>query len=306
LLVHDRSYRKDDYSNYRLELATNEVELEAVEHHAGIIRADDLFQGITVLEEQDQSRPAPQSIELPCRVRGRFVERNDVDWFRFQATKDQVVQIEAFGERLGQLMDMEIAIYNSEDKQVATIGDIAAPKGIPASLPLASLDPALAWKAPADGEFSLAVRDLYGGSVFGADREYELIVAPQKPSFFVVAMPAGGKPSRGVFVKQGGGAEISLIVVRTGGFEASVRVRVEEEIAGLAIEPCVLDGKDITKAIKLSAAKDAPTGFKSLRLVAEAEIDSDKQTMPVHTAVQIRSGTTRRIDEMVIYVNDRK
>ena len=85
------------------------------------MRADDLFQAITVQDEQDQSRPAPQSIELPCRVRGRFAERSEVDWFSFQAAKDQVVHLEAFGERLGQLMDM-----SSEGDIVGNPGIICA------------------------------------------------------------------------------------------------------------------------------------------------------------------------------------
>ncbi|MBC8353695.1 MAG: hypothetical protein H8E66_16985 [Planctomycetes bacterium] len=304
VLVHDRAYRKDDYSIYRLEVTTGSQDVASIERTTGLLYPDDLFPAVAVQDEYEQSRQKPQSIELPSRIAGRLVERNEVDWFRFQAKKDETVHLEAFGERLGQLMDLEVAIYNTDNKLVTTITDLASPKGVPATLPLATLDPASDWKAPADGEYSLAVRDLYGGSVFGADRVYELIVEAQRPHVIAVAMPAGTKPSRGVFVKRGGDAELALTVVRTGGFAVPVTVRAMETPNGLTVEPYVLDAKEITKAVKVSAAMDAQTGFHSLRLVVEAEIDSDTHTIPLLNAVLIRSGTTRRVDEMIIYVSE--
>ena len=65
---------------------------------------------------------------------------------------------------------------------VTAAKDSTVPKGVPtagmlATVPLASLDPVMDWKVPADGEYSVCLRDLYGGSVFGLNRRYELIVA---------------------------------------------------------------------------------------------------------------------------------
>jgi hypothetical protein len=171
-------------------------------------------------------------------------------------------------------------------------------------MPLASLDPSTDWKVPADGEYSIAVRDLYSGSVFGTHRVYELIVMLTRPAFFAVAIPGGSKHSRGVFIKRGETSEISVTVVRTGGFSGPVTVHETEAASGLTIEPCILDDKEMTKAIKVTAAKDAVTGFRSLRLVVETQIGSDTQTVPVWNAAQIRPGTTRRIEDLIIYVSE--
>ncbi len=303
LLMRERAYRQNDYSIYRLELTTDPLNRTAVEN-TNLIRPDELFGTIEIEDEREQSRESPQVIELPCRVSGQFIERNDVDWFRFQAKKGQMIHIEAFGERLGQLMDLEATIYDAADKQVTTIADITAPKNAPPSMPLASLDPSTDWKVPADGEYSIAVRDLYSGSVFGTHRVYELIVMLTRPAFFAVAIPGGSKHSRGVFIKRGETSEISVTVVRTGGFSGPVTVHETEAASGLTIEPCNLDDKEITKAIKVTAAKDAVTGFRSLRLVVETQIGSDTQTVPVWNAVQIRPGTTRRIEDLIIYVSE--
>ncbi|HUG71704.1 MAG TPA: hypothetical protein VMM76_28430 [Pirellulaceae bacterium] len=304
LLVHDRAYRQDDFSFYQLEVTSSSPDATPVKHQASLLEPDDLIATIDVQNEQERSRDAPQTVQLPCRVTGQFFEQSEVDWFRFHAKKDQVIHLEVFGQRLGQQMDVEAAIYNADGKLVATASDFAAPKGIPATLQLESLDPVIDWKVPADGDYLVAVRDLYGGSVFGADRDYELILETLRPRCFVIAMPSASKPGRGVFVKRGGKAELSVHVVRNGGFTGPVTVRTEEALRGVTLEPCVLDGKEISKAIKLSAAKDAPTGFQSLRLVSDAAIDSDKHTNLVRSAVQLRAGTTRRIDELVIYVSD--
>jgi len=303
LLVHDRAYRQDDFSFYQLEITSGSPDALPVEYQASLLGPDDLIGTTEVQNEQEQSRNSPQTVQLPYRLAGHFSEQNEVDWFRFQAKKGQVIHLEAFGERLGQQMDVEAAIYNTDGKLITTASDFAAPKGIPAALQLESLDPMIDWKVPADGDYLVAVRDLYGGSVFGADRDYELILETQRPHCFVIAMPSASKPGRGVFVKRGGKAELSVHVVRKGGFTGPVTVRAEETLRGVTLEPCVLDGKEFTKAIKLSAAKDAPTGFRSLRLVADAETGSDKQTNLVRSAVQLRAGTTRRIDELVIYVS---
>ena len=303
VLLHDRAYRKDDFSFYQLEVSTGPLDGTSIERTAGLLRPDDLFSAISIQDEQEQSREEPHPIELPCRVAGQLVNRNEVDWFRFQAKENQVVHVEAFGERLGQLMDLEVAVYNAEDKQVKAASDLAAPKGTPAALPLASLDPTMTWKVPADGEYSVALRDLYGGSVFGPDRIYELIVAIQKPNFFAVVMPATSKPSRGVFVKQGAKAACSLTVIRTSGFAGPVNIRLVDPAPGLTAEPSVVDGKEITKPIHVAAANDAPAGFQSIRLVAESQIGSDQRTIPVFNVLQIRAGKTRRVDEMVIYVS---
>ncbi len=304
VLVHDRAYRKDDFSFYRLEVTTEPQHVAKLERTAQLILPDDLFGTIRVQEEPELSPEERPIIELPSRIAGQLGERNEVDWFRFQARKDQVVHIEAFGERLGQLMDLEVAVYDAAGKQLSTGMDLAAPKGIPATLPLVSLDPSIDWKAPADGEFALALRDLYGGSIFGADRIYELIVATPQPNVTAIASPAGSSVARGVFLKPGGHAEVSLTVIRSGGFAGPVKIRAMESTDGVAVEPIVVDAKEVTKAIRIVAAQDAPAGFRSLRLVTEAEIGSDTLTTPVLNAVQIRSGVTRRVDEMVIYISE--
>ena len=255
-----------------------------------------------VVSEIEDDLSGPQRIALPCRIAGQFQMPGDVDWFRFSAKKDDVLQFEAFGERLDQWMDLEIAIRQTGGKQLTVLRDLATPKGIPAKLPLASLDAAGSWKVPADGLYDLVIRDLYGGSVFGPDRIYQLVIRGSAPAFHVVAMTASEQLSRGTTVARNGSAELQLIAIRSGGFAGPIHVRAEQPAQGVSIETCTISPKEVTKAIKISATPNCPVGIRSLRLVAEAEIGSDKQVVPVRSAALVRTGVTRNTDGTVIQV----
>ncbi|MBP89598.1 MAG: hypothetical protein CMJ64_23290 [Planctomycetaceae bacterium] len=303
LLVHDRGYKKDDFSYYRIELSVPAEKTNTSTAHRALITSDDVL-ATEQITEQIASEETPQELDLPSRIAGSFEQRNAVDWFRFAAKKGQTVHIEAFGERLGQMMDIDVAIYDDNQKEVVALKDIAAPKSVPATLPLVSLDPTIDWKVPTDGEYSIAIRDLYGGSVFGPDRVYELIVQKQRPSFYAFVMSTNAKPSRGVAIKRGAEAEASVVVVRTGGFAGEVTVRIEEPNDSVTLENGVVGPKEVTKPLRLAAASDSAVGFHPLRLVAEAEIGSDKRTISIPYAAVIRPGLTRRVEEMLIDISE--
>ena len=304
LLVHAAAYRSNDFSIYQLEIEPQSTQVTAPDYNDSRLQPDDLFASIKAQPEKEQSRKTPQVLKLPARIKGSLNKRNEVDWFQFAATKGQVVHLEAFGERFGQLMDLEAAIYDSKNKRVTTISEFVEPKGFPAVYPQASLDPMLDWKVPATGEYLLSLRDLYGGSVFGTHRKYQLVVAAQQPEFFVAALPFSDQPSEGVAVKRGAKTELFLVVVRSGGFTGPITVRPVEAVKGIQFEPCVLTGKEITKPIKMSIAKDAAIGFQSIRLEAEAKIGSDKKVIEVRTMSRVRDELTRRIDGLVIFISE--
>jgi hypothetical protein len=140
--------------------------------------------------------------------------------------------------------------------------------------------------------------------VFGPDRVYELIVQQQRPHFYAFVMSANSKASRGVAIKRGGKAEASLVVVRTGGFAGEIAVRMAEPIHGVTVENCVLGPKEVSMPLKMSAAPDAAAGFQVLKLVAEADIGSDKHSVPVPHAAVIRPGSTRRVDNLMIFISE--
>lgn len=265
-----------------------------------------------VVERGDSTGSNPQAIQTPCRVAGRFLQRGEVDWYRVEMTKNSALRIESFGERLGQLMDLDVSLCDAEGKLLQAAADIVAVKGVPDSVPTQSLDAAIDWKAPADGEYLIAIRDLYGGSVFGPDRSYELAVAPPAPAFAVFA--TSPQPSLGVTLKRGESATLPLVALRSGGFQGPISIYdaardgKAPESMDVAVDAAVIDSKKSTYSLKLSASAEAELGFHTVRLVAEAKLGSDKEAAVVRSAVrgaaQIRAGVARRIQQVVVYVHE--
>ena len=259
-----------------------------------------------VVTEVENDVSSTVSIPVPCRVAGQFQHRSDVDRFRFSAAKDQVLQVEAFGERLDQWMDLEIEIREGGGKQLTVLRDLTAPKGTPSELSLGSLDAAGSWKAPADGEYDLVIRDLYGGSIFGPDRIYQLVLKPTAPAFHVVARVSDPKASRGLSLARSEVGELQLTAIRSGGFTGAIQVRAVAPPRDLAIDPCTIAEKEVTKTIKVKANGDASLGLHPLRLVAAAEIESDTDTcaVKVRNACQLGDGRTRLTAVTLVHIRD--
>ncbi len=313
VLVHDRSYRRDDHSFYHLEIGTQDPSPPTAAKPASDCQAGplpiDRFEPLASLPEPSNSRQTPHTLTLPCRIEGRLEARHEVDWYRFHAEKGAHLRMEAVGERLGQMMDLDLFLHDADGQQIAAAKDIAAPKGAPSPadfgpLVLTSLDPLLEWKAPATGDYTLGLRDLYGGSVFGPDRRYELVVEPVAPRFWAAAIPAGGQPGQGPFLKRGSATEVSIAILRTAGFQGPVTIRLLDPPPGVSLDDTVVDAKQTTHSLQISAAADAPIGLVKLRLAAEAEISGQPRQLPLVILAHVRAGLTRRLDGLWTFINE--
>lgn len=230
-----------------------------------------------------------QALSLPVEVAGRFLTRNDVDWYRFQATKGQTLWIEAVGQRAGETIDLDAAIHDEKGKLLLALGDQAQPKGFPAALPLDTLDPGGAWKVPADGEYCLAIRDLYGSIASGVNRGYRLSIGPRREAATIVAVTAG------VSVKPGGSASLKLIVVRRGGHKAPIRIWAENLPPGLGVQELTLPGDKAEGELQLTAAADAASFTGALQLAAETQLDGQTARIPVRIIAHIHDGKPQRV-----------
>jgi hypothetical protein len=221
---------------------------------------------------------------------GRFLHPGEVDWYRFPARKGESFWIEAVGERAGLAMDLDVAIHDTRGKLLQSLADTPQPRGAPPQLPLDTLDPMGEWKAPADGPYALMIRDLYGPSLAGVTRSYRLFVGPPRPAFRVVAMPAEAAAPRGLALKPGATATLSLIAVRRGGHNAPILVGAADLPPGLDVRPATIPAGALTATLTLAAAQDAPAWVGPLSLRAESEVDGRTQAATVRGATVVREG----------------
>src|SRR5262249_18547171 len=146
-------------------------------------------------DEPHSTRKQAQKVPFPCAVAGRFVRPRQIDWYRFRAKKNELIWIEAIGERDGEAMDLEIVVQDGGGHQLATLTDFGAapPKGAKkgaketTTFPLGTLDAMGLVKATSDSDIYILVRDLYGSTLWGVERTYRLIVEPSREQVRVVA-----------------------------------------------------------------------------------------------------------------------
>ncbi|MCH7989086.1 MAG: hypothetical protein IID46_08030 [Planctomycetes bacterium] len=77
---------------------------------------------------RDQSRnhtpKNSQEISFPCEVSGQLVAGDERDWYAIQARRGEVLWIEAFGERLGSPVDLDVSVLDSSgQKELARFSD---------------------------------------------------------------------------------------------------------------------------------------------------------------------------------------
>ncbi|MCE9534111.1 MAG: PPC domain-containing protein [Planctomycetes bacterium] len=224
-----------------------------------------------------------QPLKFPFAASGRFLRSNEVDWYRFTARKGETLWIEAIGERTGKAMDLDIAIHDAGGKVLETFTDTVLPKGATESFSTETLDPAGVWKVPADGEYNLAVRDLYGTAAAGAERTYWLSVGPRLEGVQVVAMTNPVAPP-------GGTGTVQLVAMRRGGHEGPIRVRASDLPKGIQADEAVIAAKQNTGTWTMKAGNDAAPWVGKLSLVAETVVDGKPRTLPVIAMTPVRDG----------------
>lgn len=105
-----------------------------------------------------------QSAVLPAVLVGRIENTGDVDCFRFDARKGQRLVFDVSAARTGSPLDATVALYDAARNEIAADNDTRGS------------DPFLAVDIPADGSYTLEIRDLqYRG---GDDYAYRVEAGP--------------------------------------------------------------------------------------------------------------------------------
>ena len=109
-------------------------------------------------KEPNDSFEKAEELKLPARIEGTIGREKDLDLFRFNGKKGQLVKIDLFAARLGSPADLILTIYDGQKQTLKIIDDV---EGNP--------DPRCEFQCPADGVYFLAVMEAndLGGAMFG-------------------------------------------------------------------------------------------------------------------------------------------
>ena len=225
--------------------------------------------------------------ELPFDVVNQFASpREVVHWYRFRAQAGRTYSLEAVAERIDRTCDLELIVHDGAGKILESIGNYTTPKDLATELTMDSRDPIGTWKAPADGEYLLAVRDLLGTAMPTVERAYRLSVGLRPEEVRVVVQLDAGGAANGWTVKAGGTLNLSLVALRRGGHEAPIEVRAEALPPGVTIAPVTIAAKQATGVLKISADKSAAAWIGAIRLTAATQADGKPTTMEVRAVAR--------------------
>ena len=234
--------------------------------------------GPITVEKSDNDQPTgAQLLTAPSEVVGQFFPRRDIDWYGFEAKKDDQLWIDVTSHRLGASTDTAIVIFAVEKdaegketlKQLDWVNAAVQREGGP-EFDERHNDPTYLFKAPADGSYRLLLRDGHSAVANDPSLTYRLALRPAKSDFrlAMTAMDTSGS----ILIRKGGRESVRVVVFRQDGFTGEIKLTAEGLPAGVTA-PEMLIGPDCNQAVfALTAAPDAAPGVGEIRIKGTSNI----------------------------------
>lgn len=200
--------------------------------------------------EPNNTAQKAQPVSLPATLNGCIGAPGDVDRFSFTAKKGDRFnfRVRAVGVHSPLAARIRVEDTNGVALVSAEGGD--------------NTDPRLAWNAPTDGQFVLAVSDMFGNG--GWDHVYRIETAPPPPHF------TASIPTHAFFLENGKTNEIKVTVTRVEGFKEKLSLSVKGLPPGVTAKAGEITDKGGEVKVLLTAAADAPAASGPLEFLISA------------------------------------
>ena len=195
-------------------------------------------------EPNDSFEQAQETIELPIAINGIIESENNMDFFKFTASKGQAFDVECFARRIGSGLDPVINIFAADKKHIIGDDDARRP------------DCYLRFQAPADGEYYLRVRDhLQRGQ---PDFVYRVEFTPATPklAFSIPRVDRYSQQRQQVAVPQGN-RFATLINANRANFGGGLQLVEEGLPSGIKMFAPPMDDQLNSMPVVFEAAEDA-------------------------------------------------
>jgi hypothetical protein len=180
-----------------------------------------------------------QNITLPCVISGQVKSPKDESRFRFTAKKSDNVEFNLCAARLHSPLSPVLCVEDAQGKVLKRSGeDIEG-----------GTDPSLKWSAPADGDYTVCVGDLYARGDW--DFFYALECGPSQPHLTATLDANAYK------LEPGKTAEIKVNAKITGSFKGKLLAHAEGLPDGVSAKEVEVPAKGGEMKLVLSAAEEA-------------------------------------------------
>ncbi len=232
-----------------------------------------------VLDNEDNDTPEKaQTVPVPCEVCGRIEKKRDRDWYVFTAKANEIYTIEGYADRLGSPMDLFFELRRADNKQ--SLGEVDDP---PQNDVLSlvkfntrSDDPKTRITIPADGQYQLFVSSREADLQAGPRHIYRVSIRKDQPDFRLVLVDNNDSNPDACTVRQGGNADLQVLIFRHDGFEGDVTITAEGLPQGVTCPPQVLGAGLKQTSLVLSAAADAPAWAGEIKIKGTATLNGQQ------------------------------
>lgn len=236
-----------------------------------------------VTEQADNDRPeSAQQLTVPCEVAGQFYPQRDIDWYQFDAKKDEVYAIELYSHRLGLRTDAAMLLQQVTKKEDGTeqvrdivfLDDVSVPNNRNEfgryEFETSSADPSYLLTVPADGTYRVLLRDSAGSVQNDPRLVYRFTIRPPQHDFRLIAVPANSLSS--LVLRREGRQMIRVFAERQDGFDGEIRVKVEGLPAGVTADEIVIGPSNRMGTLILTASDQAQPVSASVQVTGTATI----------------------------------
>lgn len=253
---------------------------------------------VTLDTEPNDDAKAPQEIDLPLTVSGRFDKPRDADWFAFTAPEAGSYYVEVFSERIAGRADPFVVVLDEKDARVAELDDYGhRMQAFDGHL----RDPVGSVNLQKDKRYRLLVQDRYGRG--GARFQYVLTVRRGTPDFFLAAIHRENQEPAGFNLWRGGSNHLDIVLHQRDGFSGPLTITAEGLPPGIHAAPLHMNN-ETRGTMVLWCDIDAAEAVAPFRLVATGKRGEDELRREVRPYTKVWANanlnSSRPMRELVV------
>jgi hypothetical protein len=193
----------------------------------------------------------------PLALNGIISRKGESDWFKFNAKKNQPLDIAVYARRLRSPIDSVIEVFDAKGKSLASNDDASG------------ADSYLKFSPPADDDYFLKVRDQLGQG--GPDYVYRVEVGPVSPALTlsIPQVARNDSQTRQYIVVPKGNRFGTVIAAKRKDFSGDMQLSMDGLPAGVTMHADTMSAKMDAMPVIFEAAADAAIAGKLLELTAK-------------------------------------
>ena len=258
------------------------------------------YPGVEEADLTETAPPQPDQVkpyDWPVAFHGVLAGPGDVDAFAIQARAGELIQVEAFGERIGSPIDSIVEIRDPEGDLIGRNDDDACH------------DSRIVFKAESEGTYRVDISDKRreGGPAF----LYRVEVEEPRPSLgLFLPGPVRKSQARQVIAVPRGNRVTAHIGVRRERFDAPVQVEASGLPSGVSLDLKDIPAGQYLTPVVIEASADAPLGSSLVTVKGMANtpggtvVGGFQQTVDLIQASGDGSYQSATVDQLAVVVTE--